>query len=159
MHRNTFARRASIFSRRPASALKLRVESLEERAVPANNLTIEANSGGENESLSLGPYVEIAPELTLIHVGPTRWTIYGELGGGYTYTEIELDGVSQEFDSNSTFIGVEVGTRLRLGMFEAGLGFLSRFQDTDESDPEGGVVVTAFDSTFTGVLVSAALRF
>ena len=125
----------------------------------ANSLTIEANSGGENEASSIGPYVEIAPELTLIHVGPTRWTIYGELGGGYTYTQIEIDGVSEEFDSTSIFLGVEVGTRLRLGMFEAGLGFLARFQDTDESDPEGGITVAAFDSTFTGVLVSAALRF
>ena len=124
-----------------------------------NGLTIELNSGGENEARSIGPYVEIAPELTLIHVGPTRWTIYGELGAGYTFTQIEIDGVSEEFDSNTTFIGVEVGTRLRLGMFEAGLGFLSRFQDTDESDPEGGITVSAFESTFTGVLVSAALRF
>jgi hypothetical protein len=126
----------------------------------ASNLTIEQNATGiENEAMSLGPYLELAPELTLIRVGPTRWTIYGEFGAGFAVTQIEIDGVSEEFDSDSLFYGVEVGTRVGLGMFEVGLGFLARFQVTDDSDVENGLFVPEFDTTFEGVLLSAALRF
>lgn len=53
MHRNTRVRGASSFSRRPTPSLKLRVESLEERAVPANNLTIVAGSTDTN--ILIGP--------------------------------------------------------------------------------------------------------
>ena len=54
MHRNTRARGASSFSRRPTPSLKLRVESLEERAVPANNLTIVAGTTDTNISIQPG---------------------------------------------------------------------------------------------------------
>ncbi len=125
-----------------------------------SNLTVEQNgSSAENEALSVGLYAEVAPELTLIHVGPTRWTVYGELGAGLAATEIEVSATPEEFDSDTLFYGVEIGTRLRLGMFEAGLGFLARFQETDDSDVENGFFVPEFNTTFSGVLLSAALRF
>lgn len=126
----------------------------------ADRLTLEQNiSNTEVEVSSFGPYFEVAPELTLIHVGPTRWTVYGELGAGWTITEIDADSTTQDFDSESLFYGVELGTRVRLGMFEAGLGLLARFQATDDSDPEGGFFVPSFDASFQGVLLSLALRF
>lgn len=53
MHCNTLARRASSFSRRPTSSFKLHVESLEERSVPAHNLTIVAGSTDSN--ILIGP--------------------------------------------------------------------------------------------------------
>ena len=44
-------------------------------------------------------------------------------------------------------------------MFEAGLGYLARFQDTGESDAEAGVTYPDFDTTFQGIMLSLALRF
>ena len=126
----------------------------------ASTLTVESNgSGTENEAASFGPYVELAPELTLIKIGPTRWTVYGEFGVGYTATQIDSDALANDFDSTSLFYGAEIGTRLGLGMFEVGLGYLARFQTTDESDAEAGVTFPDFDTTFQGIMLSAALRF
>jgi hypothetical protein len=128
--------------------------------VIVNRLEIEADATGETSDFrSVGPYVELAPEVTLASAGKTRWSLYGEGGIGWTRTRIELDAVSQKFDSSTVFVGAELGTRLAFGMFEIGLAYVGRFQHMERSDPENGSSVASFDANFQGALLSFALRF
>ncbi len=113
---------------------------------------------GEDKAWSLGPYVEIAPELTLIHGSRARWTIYGELGAGYTFTYVDDGSTPREFETGSLFYGAEVGTRLRFDVLEWGIAWLGRFQSTDR-DVEGGTGYPSVDTTFRGVLFTLTFRF
>lgn len=126
-----------------------------------NRLEFEAKSTNQESTFtSVGPYVELAPEITLAGRGRTRWSVYAEGGIGWGVTEIEQDAfASQKFDSSTVFVGAELGTRLALGMVELGLAYVVRLQSMERSDPEPSGTIESFDASFQGVLFSFALRF
>lgn len=133
----------------------------------ANRLEVEYSRAGnprEDDFTSFGPYFELAPEWSLVGAHGSRWSIYAEGGIGWTTTRIGGTPGSFPFDSKTRFVGVEVGTRLDIGTWEAGtcevgLAYVARFQRMERSDPEAGVTISPFDANFQGVLVSFAVRF
>jgi hypothetical protein len=124
-----------------------------------DGLMFEEPNGAETSFFTVGPYFELAPEVTLVQAKTTQWSLYGEFGTGFGGTSIEVDGIGEDFWSFTTFAGVELGTRLTLGPIELGLGFLSRWRWMDESDPENGFVVFGNDSDFQGVLFTCTVVF
>jgi hypothetical protein len=125
-----------------------------------NGLTIEDDAAGtEDEFASFGPYVEVAPEIVLARSGRTQFSLFGEVGFGFGATAIELDGDSRDYESVTGFAGLELGARLLMGPIELGLSYVGRWQSTDESDPEGGLVVPEYDIDFNGLLFSFAVVF
>ncbi|MCA8975543.1 MAG: hypothetical protein KDC98_12545 [Planctomycetes bacterium] len=128
--------------------------------VLVNSLTFEENvTGLEVQYGSVGPYFEVEPELTIVRRGPFRWTLFGQFGVGVGGTAIEVDNDFRDYDSATAFVGVEFGTRLRVGPGEFGIGYVGRFQSMDESDVEAGQVVLAHDAAFSGLLVTFGVTF
>jgi len=128
--------------------------------VIVNALTFEENATGlETQYASVGPYFEVEPEVTLIRRGPFRWSLYGQFGAGIGGTAIEIDNDFRDYDSATAFIGLELGTRFRVGPGELGIGYIGRFQSMDESDLEAGQFVFAHDSSFNGLLVTFGVTF
>lgn len=119
----------------------------------------EVASDTELTFTSFGPYFEIAPEIVLARGGKTQWSLFGEFGIGFGGTDIDLGDNEPEYDSFTSFSGLELGTRLQLGPIELGLSYVARWKWMDESDPEGGLVVLAYDADFQGVLLGVAVVF
>ena len=125
-----------------------------------NGLTLEeTGSGYETTFGSVGPYFEVAPEVTLVRRGSTRWSLFAEVGVGVGGTAIEVAGDSRDYESATSFAGVELGTRLLLGPIELGLSYVGRWQALDESDPENGFVVLPNEVDFQGLMISFAVVF
>jgi hypothetical protein len=126
----------------------------------ANGLVLTENtSDAESTYSSIGPYFEIAPEVTLARSGRTAWSLYGEFGFGAAATIAEFDGDNRDYESSTGYAGVELGTRLTLGKIELGLAYVGRWQSMDESDPEGGNVAFGYDSEYQGALFTFGIVF
>ena len=108
---------------------------------------------------SLGPYVEIEPELTLTHSRSTNWSLYGRFGVGAGATAIDIDNDPNDYTSSTGFAGVEAGTRLLLGSVELSLAYVGRWQSMDQSDPENGMVALGYDANFQGLLFGVGVVF
>lgn len=126
-----------------------------------NGLTLTENdSNNETTYGSVGPYFEIAPELTIARSGRTAWSLYGELGFGAGGTRIEFDqGTQREFDSSTGFFGLELGTRLYFGAFELGFAYVGRWQSMADSDPEGGQIALGYDADYQGGMITFGVVF
>jgi hypothetical protein len=126
-----------------------------------NGLTLDEHSAVDPETryLSIGPFFEIEPELTLVRAGKLQWSIYAQLGVGIAGTAIDVDGDPRDYQSASAFGMVEAGTRLHIGPADIGIAFIGRYQSMDRSDFEGNQFVYGFDSSFQGVLISAGFSF
>lgn len=125
-----------------------------------NGLTLEEEvTGDEVEYASIGPAIEIAPELTLVRSGTTRWSVFGEMMLGATVTRVEIDGAADDYDSDTGFFGLELGTRVLLGPVELGLSYVGRWQSMDESDEENGTVAFGYDAEFQGVMFNVGVVF
>lgn len=110
---------------------------------------------------TFGVLTELAPEFTLARSGRTTWTLYGELGLGAGSTMVERDGSDEEWDSSSVFTGLELGTRVYLGICELSLAYVGRWQSMDESDPGdlGSPREPGYDASFNGLLFGFAVVF
>ncbi len=125
-----------------------------------NGLTLEEQTtGAESTFGSAGPYFELAPEITVARRGAVRWSFYGEFGVGVGGTRAEFDGDTNNYDSATAFLGLELGTRLQLSAFEIGIAYLGRWQSMDESDPENGLVALGYDAQFQGLLITLGVVF
>src|SRR5690606_38824 len=120
-----------------------------------NGLTLDddAVSNPETKYVSVGPFFEIEPELTLVRAGKLQWSIYAQLGIGIAATAIDVDGDFRDYESSSAFSMVEAGTRLRIGGADIGLAFIGRYNSMDRSDIESGSFVYGYDAGFQGVLI------
>ena len=108
---------------------------------------------------SIGPYLELAPEFSLIRERHFSWSLYGEAGIGVAGTGIDIEGDPEDYSSATAFFGLEAGTRIRMGPVELGVGFIGRWTNMDESDEENGLVVLGHDTEFVGLLVSGGVVF
>lgn len=125
-----------------------------------NGLTLTENAtDAEVTYASIGPYFEIAPEVVIARSGSTWWSLFGEVGVGVGGTAIDIEGDSRDWESATSFAGLELGTRLQLGPIELGLSYVGRWQSMDESDPEGNEVVLGYDADFQGLMFSFAVVF
>lgn len=124
-----------------------------------DGLTFEEQNGNETLFASLGPYLEVAPEVVLVRGRKVAWSLYGEFGFGIAATAIDIDGDSNDYRSATGYAGIEFGTRLHAGPVELGLAFLGRYRSMDESDPENGLVVLGNDTAFRGVVFTCSFLF
>lgn len=130
----------------------------------ANALTVDnvTTSGDDMATYrTLGIQTELTPEFTLARHGNTTWTVYGEIGLGGGGTTIEIDNDSREWASATVFTGLELGTRVQLGLCELSLAYVGRWQSMDESDPDGTppLTVLPYDANFHGVMFGVAVVF
>ena len=109
--------------------------------------------------LSIGPYFEFAPEVVLAGRRQVQWSLYGEFGGGFGFTGIEIDGDSNDYFSTTLLAGVEAGMKLRFGPVEIGAAYVGRWQWMDESEPEGGQIVFGYDADYHGFMFTMGARF
>ena len=65
----------------------------------------------------------------------------------------------EEYESESTAFGFEIGPRLRWPHFFVGLGFVHCQLSVNESDPEGGLAIRAIDVEYQGVAFTAGGGF
>jgi hypothetical protein len=113
----------------------------------------------ETEYRSLGPFFEVEPEVTLTRDGASAWTAYGRFGFGYGPTTVEVDNDSRDYETNSSFLYLELGARYRTGPVVLGAAFLGRYQSMDPSAVVGGQFAYGFDGGFHGVLLSVGVSF
>lgn len=116
-------------------------------------------SGDEVTYGSIGPYFELAPEVAIVEQRKLSWTIYGQFGAGIAATGIDIEGDDNDYVSSTVLFGAEIGTRLRVGPVELGVGVVGRWRSMDESDVENGLVVLGYDSEFRGLLISGGVVF
>jgi hypothetical protein len=108
---------------------------------------------------SVGPRIEIEPELRLVRGDDVQWSFYARAGGSFGVTTIETDLSSDSFDSTTLGFDFGLGTRLQLGPAQIDLGFLLRTQTVDESDDVGGLFIREIDAEFRGIVLGAAVVF
>lgn len=113
----------------------------------------------ETSYSSIGPYLEIAPEVTLVGSRRSAWSLFGELGVGIAGTAIEVDGDYRDYESSTGFVGLELGTRLRFSAFELSVSYVGRWQSMDESDVEDGFVALGYDAEWNGILIQVGAVF
>lgn len=126
-----------------------------------NSLTLEDTNRVDPDATyaSIGPYLEIEPELTLVRRRGFRWSLYGQLGFGIGATSIDVDGDYRDYWSTTGFFGLEAGTRFRFGPAEIGIGYIGRFRSMDDSDIEDGQFVFGYDDDYNGLLVTMGVTF
>lgn len=129
--------------------------------IMAHNYELENVATGQTtlEVDSFGPRVEIAPEFVLHHGRHVQLSAYGEFGFAVTYSEAEVQGFSNDFDSSSGFLFLELGMRTRFDFFEIGAAFVTQGMFMAESDIENNTVVNGFDANFTGFVFTGAFVF
>jgi len=156
----TEARRANFFLHftyravAPRFAMPLRI------GLMLDGYQLEENVSNNDISYgSLGPYLEVAPEFSLVDGRNFEWTLYGEFGVGIAATGIDVETDSEDYSSATAFFGAEIGTRLHFGPVEFGLGIVGRWSAMDESDEENNLVVLGHDTEFVGVLLSLGVVF
>lgn len=108
---------------------------------------------------SIGPYLELAPEFDLVHERKLSWSVYGVVGVGAAVTGIDIDGDPNDYTSSTGFLGLEAGTRLRVGPVTLGVGIVGRWASMNESDEENLSVVLGHDTEFVGILISGGVVF
>ncbi len=113
----------------------------------------------ETDFTSLGVQFEAAPEFFLTRDADFSWSLHAGLGFGIGATVVESDGLPGDFESDTGFLGLEIGTRVRFSAVELGLSYVLRSHSMDESDPEGGLAIFGYDSQFDGVMLSVAAVF
>jgi hypothetical protein len=120
-----------------------------------NGYEVSDNTNGDDlTSSNFGLMAEIAPEVVLVSNESFQWSALGSFGLGTAVTAIEADGIGDDFTSNTTFLGAEVGTRFRFDQFDIGLSYAYRRQSMDESDEDNGFVILGYDAEFSGVLLT-----
>ncbi|MFT4512853.1 MAG: hypothetical protein ACI91B_001553 [Planctomycetota bacterium] len=126
-----------------------------------SGLTLDDDGATNPETtyVSVGPFFEIEPEITLVHAGALEWSLYAQLGFGFAGTSIEIDGDSRDYEATTGFGMIEAGTRLHVGPTSFGIAFIGRYQSMDRSDIESGSFIHGYDSNFQGVLISAGFSF
>ena len=125
-----------------------------------NRLGLGDNGDGYDTTyLSVGPKLELAPELVLLRRRSAQWTLYGELGFGVGGTWIDFSDTNTTFHSSTGFAGIEVGTRVRLRAFELGLAYVGRWQSMAESDDRGGLFAQGYGTSFNGLLLTMGIVF
>ncbi len=115
--------------------------------------------GQDTDFTTFGLLTEIAPELFLSRGEHVSWSLLGGLSLGTGLTNIDSDGLPDDYDSATVFYGLELGTRVRFDSIELGLSFVSRGHSMDESDPKNGLSVLGYDSTFSGVMLTVGAVF
>lgn len=108
---------------------------------------------------SLGPYLELAPEVSIVASKRFSWSVYGEAGVGIAGTGIDVENDDEDYSSATVLFGAEVGTRLRVGPVELGVAVVGRWRSMDESDEENGFVVFGYDAEFRGLVISGGVVF
>lgn len=119
----------------------------------------DGNANDEVTSATLGLFGELAPEIVLTGDDQVVWTAFGVASLGFGGTGIEVDGLGDDFVSTTTFLGLELGTRVRFENFDVGLSLAYRLQAMDESDEENGFTVLGYDAEFFGVLLSLGVAW
>jgi hypothetical protein len=129
-----------------------------------NALTLDNTTSAASDELtytSLGVLAEIAPEFTIARGASSSWSLYGELGLGTGDTVVEEDDNYEAWDSSTTFTGVELGSRVHLGVCELSLAYVGRWQSmgrTDRGDVGSGEL-PGYDASFHGVMFGVAVVF
>jgi hypothetical protein len=113
--------------------------------------------GGYTEWASIGPRIEVNPELQILASKSARWTLKGRLGAGIGATKITSGTTSQDFDSTAGMFDVGIGTRVTFPAFSAELGYLFRATRYNESDSSDTIPST--DSQFDGITLTVAVTF
>lgn len=125
-----------------------------------NSLDLQGTTANlETTYGSLGPQLELAPELVVWRQRGMQWLLYGEFGFGVAATHVEFAGDSNDYWSTTGFAGVEIGTRLRLRAFEIGLAYVGRWQSMAESGTENGFFAQGYDASFNGLLLTMGVVF
>jgi hypothetical protein len=103
---------------------------------------------------SLGPYVEIEPELTLHKTGAVEWRAYSQLGLGISATATGSDGAA-----SSGYFMLEAGTKLHVGAAEFGVAFIGRYHSMNRSDYIDDIFDNGYEDHFQGLLISVGCSF
>jgi hypothetical protein len=121
--------------------------------------SIDDPTGNDIEYNSSGARLEVEPEGTLLSAPTLRWSLYGTVSVAVLGTTVETTPATVEADATSLLLGLEAGTRLRVGPARLGLGLVHRYQRIDDSEVVAGIQFFGVDTTFTGLLLSVGVVF
>ncbi|MCA8960266.1 MAG: hypothetical protein KDC38_07120 [Planctomycetes bacterium] len=112
---------------------------------------------------SVGARVQVEPEV-LVYRGPhAEVGIFTELTVGAHSTRVDRDTnnplTDDEYDTEGYTAGVSVGVRGRWKGFTAGLAYIHRTMQFDESDPENGVFIREARGQFNGLMAEMGFSF
>jgi hypothetical protein len=119
----------------------------------------EQSTGVEVSWFSIGPYLELEPDVPLIHGEEVRLSLRGRLGLGFGATVVETEPATEDYDSAMIAADLGVGVNLEFEHWELGIGYLFRSFDVAESDAVAGTVIREIDVEFQGLVASFAVRF
>jgi hypothetical protein len=112
---------------------------------------------GDFDWVSAGIGIEVEPEFDFFRDEKSALSIYGGLRGGFGYAAIS--GPTDDYDSDSTSFGAEIGMRWEINAFLLSAGYLTRMTNYDESDIENGTFVEETEFSFRGFFIGAGARW
>jgi hypothetical protein len=119
----------------------------------------QVGAGAETAATTFALQLEVAPEQRLAGDGSWLWTAYAQLGVGFGDTTIRSDSYAPDYETQTTFGSLELGTRVRLGVCELSLLWLGRSQMTDPSNIRDGAFAPGTDALLSVFLVQMGVAF
>lgn len=108
---------------------------------------------------TVGLRLETTPAFTLVDGGGVRWSLDGRFGFAIGRAQVSSDPATFKADSSMAGLDLGIGTHLRLRPVEFGVDYLYRSVAFDQSEHVNGLAYARADGTFTGLLLSMAVRF
>ena len=109
--------------------------------------------------VGIGGQVEIEPEIDFVRTDNIGFGLYGRLRLGLASAKIDNDIGPDDFDTNSSNLGTEIGLRFQAKLFLVGAGFMTRSTNYDRSDPANGTTFPESDFRFEGFFIDMGLRW
>lgn len=108
---------------------------------------------------SFGPRAEFAPEWAFQRWDDDRISVFGLLGVGYGYTNIETSVAPNDFETNAVYLDMGFGVRATLNGLLVDVGYRYLSSHYAESEVANSLTVRETDTTFSGVVFSIGGRF
>lgn len=125
-----------------------------------HNYGLEENISGDRiDYTSGGIRFEIVPDFALVQRQNLRWSLYSALSFGFGSTTVSTDPDTFEADSTTAMFGFDLGTRLRIGLLDLGVGYVYRSQTVDDSEVVGSFYYLGVEQEFSGLQVTLGVVF
>ncbi len=115
--------------------------------------------GAELNWSSLGPRLELAPDLELAAGDGFRWSLPARLGVGIGMSVAETEPSTEQWNTTMTHLDAGLASRLQFSQVWFDIGFLVRRTSYAESEDVVGVTILGADTTFTGLVLGFGAKF
>ncbi|MEY2716372.1 MAG: hypothetical protein RIT24_2715 [Planctomycetota bacterium] len=119
----------------------------------------EGATGASLAYATYGPRIEFAPVVPLLERDAFGLSVSGLVGFGYGVATVEDSTISGESETNAGFMDLGIGLRAEFSKSFLDLGYRQHASTYEQSDGATGLSVGEVDATFSGLMLSAGIRF